>query len=59
MDPTDNDEMHETSLTALTHFGGAAVASDQALVSRISSMSGPAKAGVQKSARQFLDKYGR
>jgi hypothetical protein len=59
MDTTDNDDIHETCLAALTHFGGATIAADNALVSRISSMSGPAKAGVQKSARQFLDKYGR
>jgi hypothetical protein len=59
MDASDNDDMHETSLTALTHFGGAAVASDNELVSRISSLVGTSKPGVKKSARQFLDKYGR
>jgi len=59
MDDSDNPDLHETCLTALTHFADSAVASDSALVSRIASMSGPAKSGVQRSARQFLDKYGR
>lgn len=58
MDKTDNAEVHQTCLTALTHFGGPAVADDKALVTRISKMSGTAKTGVQKSARQFLEKYG-
>jgi hypothetical protein len=59
MDSTDNEDVHQTVLTALTNFGGDAVKEDSALVSRVSEMSGPAEKGLQKSARQFVEKYRR
>ncbi|HZE80105.1 MAG TPA: hypothetical protein VE604_04335 [Candidatus Polarisedimenticolia bacterium] len=59
LDPSDYKEIQATSLTALTQFGGKAVADDTALLKRVNSLSDKAPTMLKQSARRFLGKYGR
>jgi hypothetical protein len=59
MDKSEYDDIQATSLTALTHFGGDAVAKDEALIKSVDQLSGAPSAKVKQSARRFLQKYGR
>jgi hypothetical protein len=59
MDKSEYDDIQATSLTALTHFGGEAVAQDDALMKSVDRLSGAPSAKVKQSARRFLQKYGR
>jgi hypothetical protein len=60
LDSSESDEMHATSLTAITQFGDTkAVAGDQALLRRVNSLSGKASPKIKQGARRFLTKYGR
>jgi hypothetical protein len=51
--------MHQTSLTALTEFGGPAVSSAQPLIDRVRQLSDHSSPQVQTSARQFLKRYSK
>lgn len=57
LDPSEHTEMHQTSLTALTQFGGAALGDDKKLMNRVNRMSASSSEAVKNSARQFLGKY--
>lgn len=58
LDPSEQDEIRATSLTALTQFGdGTAIAEDKALLDGVERLSGKASTKVKKYARQFLGKY--
>jgi hypothetical protein len=59
LDTSEYDDIQATSLTALTQFGGEAVAKDEALMKRVDRLRGTASTKVKQSARRFLDKYGR
>jgi len=59
MDKSEYDDIQATSLTALTHFGGQAVANDEALVKTVDRLSDAPSAKVKQTARRFLQKYGR
>jgi hypothetical protein len=59
LDTSEYDDIQATSLTALTQFGGEAVAKDKALMKRVDRLRGTASTKVKQSARRFLDKYGR
>jgi len=59
LDTSEYDDIQVTSLTALTQFGGEAVAKDEALMKRVDRLRGKASTKVKQSARRFLDKYGR
>jgi hypothetical protein len=59
LDTSEYDDIQATSLTALTQFGGEAVAKDEALMKRVDRLRGKASTKVKQSARRFLDKYGR
>jgi hypothetical protein len=60
LDPSEQDDIQATSLTAITNFGDAeAVANDKALMKRVDRLSAEAPAKVKQSARQFLNRYGR
>ena len=59
MDKSEYDDIQATSLTALTQFGGEAVAKDEALLKSVDRLSGAPSAKVKQSARRFLQKYGR
>jgi hypothetical protein len=59
MDKSEYDDIQATSLTALTQFGGEAVAKDEALLKSVDRMSSAPSAKVKQSARRFLQKYGR
>ena len=59
MDKSEYDDIQATSLTALTQFGGEAVAQDDALRKSVDRLSGAPSAKVKQSARRFLQKYGR
>jgi len=60
LDPSEQDEIQATCLTALTQFGNTeAVAGDTTLMKRIERLRGKASSNVKRSARQFLTKYGR
>jgi hypothetical protein len=59
LDTSEYDDIQATSLTALTQFGGEAVAKDEALMKRIDRLRAKASTKVKQSARRFLDKYGR
>lgn len=61
LDPSEQDEIQATCLTALTQFGNTeSVAGDTALMKRIERLrGGKASNNVKRSARQFLTKYGR
>ena len=59
LDPSEQDEIQATSLTALTQFGdGQAVTGDEALMKRVDHLSGVASTAVKHGARLFLTKYG-
>jgi hypothetical protein len=58
-DPSEDDEVRATCLTALTQFGDATTADDEALLKRVERLSGTASTQIKRSARQFLGKYGR
>jgi hypothetical protein len=57
LDPSEGDDMHQVSLTALTQFGKPDLAKDDQLVERVSQMSNTAAAPLKKSAKRFLGKY--
>ena len=60
LDTSEQDEIQATSLTALTQFGDdAALANDEAVLSRVDRMSGEGSTSAKQSARRFLSKYGR
>jgi hypothetical protein len=59
LDPSEHEEMHQTSLTALTEFGAPEIATDQALKERVDQLSTEAPEGIRDSARQFIGKFGR
>jgi hypothetical protein len=59
LDTSEYDDIQATSLTALTQFGGEAVAKDKALMKRVDRLRAKASTKVKQSARRFLDKYGR
>ena len=59
LDATDSDDIHQTSLTALTEFGSKTMAADQPLLDRVRQMSGQASPSLQASARRFLKAYSR
>ena len=60
LDASEYDDIQATSLTALTQFGNQeSVGSDEPLLKRVESLRGEAAAKLKKSARQFLNKYGR
>jgi hypothetical protein len=59
LDPSEPDDMHETSLTALTEFGTPTIAADKPLMDRVSQMSTQGSAPVQISARRMLKAYRR
>jgi hypothetical protein len=59
LDTSEYDDIQVTSLTALTQFGGEAVAKDEALMKRVDRLRGKGSTKVKQSARRFLDKYGR
>jgi hypothetical protein len=59
LDTSEYDDIQATSLTALTQFGGEAVAKDEALMKRVDRLRAKASTKVKQSARRFLDKYGR
>jgi hypothetical protein len=58
LDPSEGDEMHETSLAALTQFGAPSIAADKTLVQQVDRLRTRASAKVQDSARRFLGKFG-
>src|SRR5574337_461510 len=58
LDPSEQDDIHATCLTALTQFGQAdRVLKDKALLQRVGRLSGAKSPKVKQSARQFLKKY--
>jgi hypothetical protein len=59
MDKSEYDDIQATSLTALTEFGGEAVARDEALRKSVDRLSSAPSAKVKQTARRFLQKYGR
>lgn len=60
LDSSEPEDMHATSLTALTQFGdNAAMAKDDALLKRVNQLSGKASIKVKETARRFLSKYSR
>ena len=59
LDPTEPDDMRETSLTALRQFGAPALADDKPLMDRVEQLSTSSGSKVQHSARQFLSRYKR
>lgn len=60
LDSSEPDDMHATSLTALTQFGdNAAMAKDEALLKRVNQLSDKASTRVKETARRFLSKYSR
>ena len=59
MDKSEDDDIQATSLTALTQFGGQAVANDEALLKSVDRLSGAPSAKLKQTARRFLQKYGR
>ena len=60
LDPSEQDDIQATSLTALTQFGADTMrAGDEALLKRVDDLRGTASTKVQQSARRFLTKYGR
>lgn len=58
LDTSEYDDIQATSLTALTQFGGEAVAKDQSLMKRVDGLKEKASTKVKQSARRFLHKYG-
>jgi len=59
LDSTDSDDMHQTSLTALTEFGDPAVSSDQPLMNRVRQLRTQSSPQVQTSAQRFLQRYSK
>jgi hypothetical protein len=60
LDDSDYDDIRATSLAAVEQFGDQeAVAKDAELLKHVDRMSKAAAPKYKKSARQFLDKYGR
>ena len=59
LDPSENEDMHQASLTALTQFGAPELADDKKLMDRIDKLSTAASAPVKSSARRFLGKFSR
>jgi hypothetical protein len=57
MDPSENADLQQTSLMALTQFGAPELAKDQQLMTSVGQMSETAPAEVKNSARQFLEKF--
>jgi hypothetical protein len=58
-DKSEYDDIQATSLTALTQFGGEAVADDETLLKSVDRLSSAPSAKVKQTARRFLQKYGR
>jgi len=59
LDPAEQDEMRETSLTAIKQLAPAAVAQDKQLMDRVAQLSSEGSEPVKLSARQLLGKYPR
>jgi hypothetical protein len=59
LDESEYDDIQATSLTALTQFGGEAVAKDKALMRRVARLRRKGSPRVKQGARRFLDKHGR
>lgn len=60
LDTSEQEEIQATSLTAITQFGdNVAVANDEVLRERVSSLSDAASTTVKQGARRFLTKYSR
>lgn len=57
MDPSESQEMYETFLTALTHFGGSGIEKDKSLLDRVDSLSGRGAGSLKDTAQQFIRKY--
>ncbi|MDF0666018.1 MAG: hypothetical protein P0119_08070 [Nitrospira sp.] len=58
LDPSEQDDIQTTCLTALTQFGKAeTVSKDKALLKRVDRLSGARSPMLKQSARQFLKKY--
>jgi hypothetical protein len=59
LDESESEELRATSLTALTQFGGEAVAADEELLERVTTLRGQGSAKLKQGARRFIGKYGR
>lgn len=60
LDAGEDTELQSACLTALANFGDPAkIAADSVLINHVSGMAGAAAAQVNKSASQFLKKYGQ
>jgi len=59
LDESESEELRNTSLTALTHFGGEAVAADEELLQRVTTLRGQGSAKLKQGARRFIGKYSR
>jgi hypothetical protein len=59
LDAAEPEAMHQTSLTALTQFGGPAIATDKALVDRVEQLSTRGSAEIQNSAQKLRAKLRR
>jgi hypothetical protein len=58
LDASEDADLRAQSLAALTHFGDAALAEDEALMAHVEELKASATEKIKKSARQFLKKYG-
>lgn len=56
-DTSDNENLQETCLTALTEFGEATVKGDEKLLKHVKQLKTKGKSRVKKLARQFIAKY--
>lgn len=59
LDPSEHDDLRDTSLAALTQFGGSETADDKPLMDRVNELGTRGSASLQNSARKFQAKYRR
>jgi hypothetical protein len=59
VDKSEYDDIQATSLTALTQFGGEAVADDETLLKAVDRLTSAPSPKVKQTARRFIQKYGR
>jgi hypothetical protein len=60
LDKNEHDDIQATALAALTHFGDEkSVAEDEQLLKRVDQLGKGKSAKVKKTARQFLNRYGK
>ena len=57
LDPSEHDDIRQTSLTALTQFSPSAIADDKPLMDRIDQLSTSGSVELRESASRFRSKY--